>query len=423
MIFNLLLLYNPFYKKDVIELHLEILKKEKRVAFGKIRSKSKDKEHKFLQALQDIYKNVNSTNFLQLFLTDWDNLFVAKVEAVQSYLDQVRAPDYYQKEKHDVEAWFIVTDLRELERNNFIVVRDKHLPKFTTPNYGNHTFRLYGNDYDYPLIINMKEPHNYFERQEKFYPNVFKTQNFRNTKQSLIDVNLGVSAYSLHYESLDNIVYAELEYQANKQDPLYDFGTMLVKYSKVLEQESYLLIKDLIGFLSTIEPAILNVDCSLKHKKVTLEDIWQCKNVFKKDIDFKACQDLLRHRSFYDLKEKLPPFSASFALEQLPNELEKFAKIRNEGVHARAITLQEAQLTRSQILGVAIDQKTIKIPNSLVKNILQVRHEIKPPSPPSSSTQKPSPVPQKPTLASSKPVPTKFKSKNPQTMHIVIRNR
>ncbi|WP_233704436.1 HP0729 family protein [Helicobacter cynogastricus] len=194
MIFNLLLLYNPFYEKDVIELHLEILKKDGRVAFGKIRSKSKDKEHKFPQALQDIYKNVNSTDFLQLFLTDWNNLFVAKVEAVRSNLDQTRAPKYYKEKNHDVEAWFVITDLRELERNNFVVVRDEHLPKFTTPNYGDHTFRLYGNDYDYPLIINMKKPHDYFADQEKFYPNVFKTQDFRNAKQSLIDVNLGVSA-------------------------------------------------------------------------------------------------------------------------------------------------------------------------------------------------------------------------------------
>ncbi|WP_233704435.1 hypothetical protein [Helicobacter cynogastricus] len=222
---------------------------------------------------------------------------------------------------------------------------------------------------------------------------------------------------------MDNIVYAELEYQANKQDPLYDFSTMLVKYSKMLEQESYLLIKDLIGFLGAIDPSILNVDCSLKHKKVTLEDIWKCKNIAKKDIDFKTCRDLLRHCCFYELREKLPMFSASFALEKLPNELEKFAKIRNDGVHARAITLKEAQLIRSQILGVAIDKKATDIPSSLVKNMLQVRHEIKPPFSLLSPTQKPSIAPQKPTPTPPKPTPTKFKSKGPQILNIVVRNR
>ena len=40
---NLLILYNPYYQANVIESHLEVLKSQGAVAFGKIRSKLKDK--------------------------------------------------------------------------------------------------------------------------------------------------------------------------------------------------------------------------------------------------------------------------------------------------------------------------------------------------------------------------------------------
>ncbi|WP_104732034.1 ATPase [Helicobacter salomonis] len=53
---NLIILYNDYYQKDAIKLHLDILKKEEKVAFGKIRPKSKDKEHKFPRTLERVYK-------------------------------------------------------------------------------------------------------------------------------------------------------------------------------------------------------------------------------------------------------------------------------------------------------------------------------------------------------------------------------
>ena len=40
---DLLILYNPYYQSDVIKAHLEVLKAQGQVAFGKVRSKLKDK--------------------------------------------------------------------------------------------------------------------------------------------------------------------------------------------------------------------------------------------------------------------------------------------------------------------------------------------------------------------------------------------
>lgn len=44
---NLIILYNPYYEKDVIEQHLKVLIENQKVAFGKVRSKLKNIEHNF----------------------------------------------------------------------------------------------------------------------------------------------------------------------------------------------------------------------------------------------------------------------------------------------------------------------------------------------------------------------------------------
>ncbi len=93
---NLLILYNPYYQQDVIKLHLEILLDKGQVAFGKIKSKLKEPlsyerdENKIShnQKLSEIYKNTSADNPLQLFLSDYANLFVAKVVKISKEVDK-----------------------------------------------------------------------------------------------------------------------------------------------------------------------------------------------------------------------------------------------------------------------------------------------------------------------------------------------
>ncbi|WP_104629118.1 HP0729 family protein [Helicobacter bizzozeronii] len=371
---NLLILYNPFYKTDVIEAHLETLKKEGKVAFGKIRPKTKDKEHKFPKSLEHIYQSTNPDNFLQLFLTDFANLFVAKVEAVQTILSQAKAPKYYKDGKYDVEAWFIITDIQEIERNDFATIRDSHLSNFITPDYGNHTFRIYGNDYDYPLRIEMKEERNYFESPQKFYHYVFKSKRFLTIKEHLINLSFGEHAYALHHLSLDNIIYAEMEYQDNKQDPLYDFSAVMVRYSKILEQEVYLLTKDIVAFLSHIDPMILELRYETMNRSYPLSGLFGKKG----KPNLHAHSKILTLPEIQNLRSKLPPFVADFGLKELPQALQDFTFKRNKGVHERPISLQEASGVRIKILGVAHDKSLVK---SLLKCLVQCRLELKNPVP------------------------------------------
>ncbi len=43
----------------------------------------------------------------------------------------------------------------------------------------------------------------------------------------------------LHPDSINNLILAELELQQNLENPLYDFTSIIVKYSKTIEYEIY----------------------------------------------------------------------------------------------------------------------------------------------------------------------------------------
>ena len=78
---NILILYNPYYQSDVIEQHLKILNDNGKVAFGKIKSKRRDMINPFEEQIEQFAQELSSSSdakFLQLFLTDYSNLFVAK---------------------------------------------------------------------------------------------------------------------------------------------------------------------------------------------------------------------------------------------------------------------------------------------------------------------------------------------------------
>jgi hypothetical protein len=42
---NILILYNPYYQENIIEQHLDILKQNGAVAFGKVKSKLNNTQH------------------------------------------------------------------------------------------------------------------------------------------------------------------------------------------------------------------------------------------------------------------------------------------------------------------------------------------------------------------------------------------
>mgnify|MGYP003392820997 len=105
---NLLILFNPYYQSDVIQQHLKVLIENEKVAFGKIRSKLKINDN-FETELETIYAHTNSENYLQLFLTDYSNLFVAKVEKITKVeIEKELIPPYYEEKNLDIKNLEII---------------------------------------------------------------------------------------------------------------------------------------------------------------------------------------------------------------------------------------------------------------------------------------------------------------------------
>ena len=83
---NLLILFNPYYKADVIEQHLNLLVDNEKVAFGKIRSTLKNVEHAFQDELDAIYEKVSENNKLKSYYLK--NATLIKVYKSREYFRQ-----------------------------------------------------------------------------------------------------------------------------------------------------------------------------------------------------------------------------------------------------------------------------------------------------------------------------------------------
>ncbi len=363
---NLVILYNPYYQNDVIEQHVQVLINKEHVAFGKIRSKIKAVEHEFTDELNAIYKNTNSESYLQLFLTEYSSLFVAKVTQISTNDMSDIAPAYYADKELEVEQWYIIEDIRELVRNDFELVRDNYLSNFTTPNFRNHTYAIYGNSYVYPLIVNMKQEIDYFKNEDKdfkHYPDIYKSKEFLNIKNNLITYSFGSKYVNfMHPDTMNNIISAEIEYQANRTNPIYDFSSVIIKYSKTVEQEIYIFIKHLFKYLSTFDKTILAINYNVQGHKYELRDIFVNKpnlGTYKfllKNNLIQECLDLYCQKQikFYIVKS-------------IPYYINLVQDIRNETVHGSQPSSDDVQKLREKIIGVSCESIILEIVKTRIK--------------------------------------------------------
>ena len=352
---NILILYNPYYQSDVIEQHLKILISKGKVAFGKIKSKRRDMINSHEAELEQIYESINSSDsdgkYLQLFLTDYSNLFVAKVIAVTNEDMSEIAPEYYKEKRLDVEKWFIISDIRELVRNDFECIRDDYLANFTV---SGHTYAVYGNAYVYPLIIKIKQETFYFEDEGKFYPDVYKSTEFLEIKRKLIRYCFGRSLINLmHPDSIENIISAEIEYLDNIANPLYDFSSIVVKYSKTMEQEIYAFVKVLMEQLAKIKPSILNIPYEVQGTSFTVSDI------FENKPNLGTYKFLFKQRLIQDALEG--NLLQNYATRTLPKVITELQDLRNETVHTKAPSHADVTKLRAKMVGVACESVLAKV--------------------------------------------------------------
>ncbi|GAA8905042.1 hypothetical protein HpEKA32_13120 [Helicobacter pylori] len=149
--------------------------------------------------------------------------------------------------------------------------------------------------------------------------------------------------YLLHPNSINNIIHAELELLQSENDPLNDFTSIIVKYSKTLEYEIYTFAKQVLLKACAKDPNLYDLDYKVQGRSLILEDF------FTQKPNLGSVKFLLRHEKIQcHLEESLNrfinyPFSRSLTLIQ---------NIRNEAVHAKAPGLNEVEKLRNEILGI-----------------------------------------------------------------------
>ncbi|GCF05329.1 hypothetical protein HPK25_00502 [Helicobacter pylori] len=332
---HLLILYNPYYQRDVIQQHLSVLQEKSQVCFGKIRSKLNDQEKH--HSLEAIYQATSEKNFLQLFLTDYANLFAAKVIKVSKDIDEGLIPNYYKEKNLEVKDFFITSDL---SREDFSLLRDQFLANFIAPN--NHTYAIYRNNYVCPLPVRLKEERSYFLGDEKHYLSAYKSKEYLIMQENFMRFVFGKRLfYLLHPDSINNIIHAELELLQSENDLLNDFTSIIVKYFKTLEYEIYLFAKKVLLKACTKDSSLYDLNYKVQGKSLILEYF------FTQKPNLGSIKYLLMHKRVQcHLEESLNRFINS----SFQKSLKFFQDIRNEAVHEKAPSLHEVKKLRNEIL-------------------------------------------------------------------------
>lgn len=346
--YNLLTLYNPRYRNNLINAHIEKLKEQGKVAFGKVRIKNNDMPHPFKQQLEELYLSINDENFAQLFITDYSNLYVAKVTQITHDDCYNHAPAYYKEKCLDVESWFIITDLRELYSCDFESIRDYFLSNITIPLRDNHSYAIYGNNYVYPLIIEQKEKQNYFEDDALHYKKIYKTQKYFGIKALLENYCLGSDINLLMSDSLDAIISAQIEFDDNKDNPLNDFSSVIMKYSKTAERELYAFFKALFAYLCYNNPGLKE---DIRYEVQGLK--YRFIDIFTHKPNLGTYAYLMKKDELKATFERIVPTDMQARINNdIMGFMEKLKDIRNENMHGKSATFEEASELRNNMLGI-----------------------------------------------------------------------
>lgn len=390
----LLILYNPYYESSVIQSHLEILKAQGSVSFGKVKSKMRAQEpseqptqEPSAQILEppstafastqweQLITSTSSESPLQLFLSDYANLYVCKVTAITK--EQIaQAPAYYEQKGLEVELWFVISDMRELVREDFTSVRDNFLANFITL-HNNRTFAIYGNDYTYPLFISLKSQQHYFTQDYPHYHNMFKTPEQITIRQRLIDYTFGSKlANALLPDTMESLINAEIEYLANRANPLYDCTGIILLYAKTMEQEIMRFYRTLFatlvefeGTLAEVETPIAEITYSVQEVESSVQE-W-LEGRAKRDPTLgttkhlrKCAQQVLekwKEDKAYKLSGSNKHSISHFVSFKLGSFINTLQAIRNPAAHATQASIEQASTLRERILGIGQDSVLVAL--------------------------------------------------------------
>jgi hypothetical protein len=167
-------------------------------------------------------------------------------------------------------------------------------------------------------------------------------------KKRLVDYRFGELFYALHPNSQDAIVSAEIEYAENSEDSLYDYSSVVVKFSKALELEIYLFLRQVFKFLISKQSSLQDIAYSVQSRDFTLKDYMSNKP------NLGTNKFLLKNEHVQEaINSHIQSSPLRFFLfSRVGKSINAIQDIRNEAAHGQSTTQVECQRVRNSVLGI-----------------------------------------------------------------------
>jgi hypothetical protein len=177
---HLLAVWNPFYATNALARHAELLGDSHRdvgddaeVWWGLVRSPHRMQPLAHLDEILaldgEMDARLQAGHELQLYLTDYQSLYVADVRRISRDTPQPGdgvVPGYYAQEGLACEAWLALADIRALVVDDLGAVQ-RELAQLRNVRYHDRRVSLYGGMVELPLLVTRPDGVRFFSEEER----------------------------------------------------------------------------------------------------------------------------------------------------------------------------------------------------------------------------------------------------------------
>jgi hypothetical protein len=259
---HLVTVWNPAYSADALEAHLRVLlhwdaratpdsDDDVYVWWGKVRSSQRQQSMPHLNDIIALGAEADSdpdeARETHLYLTDYRSLYVADITHIATtdprINDPAHVPAYYAHGKLNCDCWFMLRDIRVLVRNDLEGVSSE-LALLRNTRYHDRPVSMYGGMVDLPLLVSRPDERRYFDDRERDHFTDGALWARFDAEQggvgaleaTLRDDHLGTRAWNaLDASTRRFLAMAECTLRDNRRDPAADLSSVLVDYSKAIE--------------------------------------------------------------------------------------------------------------------------------------------------------------------------------------------
>lgn len=365
---HLLTVWNPAYARNAMEEHLAILldwaarhdagtagDDDLYVWWGKVRSQNRQTPQAHADEIRAIGRTLaasDGTRETHLYLTDYRSLYVGELlEVVAGDLpaaEHAHLPGYYREESLNCDFWFRLADVRRLVHDDLPAVIDE-LRKLRNTHYNDRPVSLYGGMVDLPLVVTRPDGARFFDLDERdaiiggklwAEHDVGLGGGTAAVERTLREDLIGEVAWArLELAARTSLATGERLFREHRNDPGFDFGPVIVAFSKALEIQCNAILRSVVRSLPK-EARLVNLD-----GRGT--DLAEGRTLMLGQIEHALTSEQALANGLAQALE-----NGRWFVEQLPHIIGALRGVRNPGTHESRVDRRTAAHWRNRLLGV-----------------------------------------------------------------------